>query len=93
MKERTFSVPEAARILGVTPAAVNQAIRRGKLKALGEPRRRKIPASELVLYAARTGRDPREFAGRLRDMAGVSWKDVAVWILAVFGIALVLKAR
>lgn len=87
MEERRFSISEAAWLLGVSPQAVSNAIYEGRLRAEGGPRAWRIPASELLAYAVRSGWKPEDFARRLKEATQVEWEEVVLWVLLAFGLA------
>ena len=91
IKERYFSVSEAAWLLGVSVQAVSGAIHEGRLRAEGGPRAWRIPASELVRYALRAGWEPEVFARRLKEATKAEWEEVLFWVLLAFGMVWLLS--
>ena len=82
----SFSVSDTAWILGVSIQAVSGAIHEGRLKAEGSPRSWRIPVTELIRYALRSGWPPEALAKRLEETTKESPKTIAYWILETFGI-------
>lgn len=82
-----FTVPEAARILGVGNQAIYDAVRDGRLRATGQGWKRRIHAQDILIYAIRTGKDVPEVVRRLQQERGVSWQEVLMWILVGLGLA------
>ncbi|MEM0488591.1 MAG: helix-turn-helix domain-containing protein [Candidatus Bathyarchaeia archaeon] len=90
-REEWFTVPEAARILGVGRQAIYDAVREGRLRAEGQGWARRIHAADLLAYAIRTGKDPRAVVQRLQEEREVSLGDVLVWVLVGLGLAWLLQ--
>jgi excisionase family DNA binding protein len=86
-REEWFTVPEAARILGVGRQAIYDAVREGRLKAEGQGWSRRIHVSELLAYAIRTGKDPKAVIQRIQEEREVSGWEILGWILLGLGLA------
>ncbi len=85
-----FSVPEAARILGVGKQAIYDAVRDGRLQAVGQGWSRRIHGHDLLAYAVRTKKDSRVVVGRVQEERGVSAFEVLGWALAGLGLGWLL---
>ena len=81
----TFTIPEAAEVLGITRQAVYAAISAGQLKATEEGYGKKIEVEDLLGYGIRTGRDPNELITRIKEGTGASMSDLLLWVLAGLG--------
>jgi len=85
-----FTVPQAARILGIGKQAIYDAVKEGRLRATGEGWRRRIHAQDILIYAIRTGKDAQAVIQRMQKEREVSWQEILLWILAGLGLAWLL---
>lgn len=82
-----FTVPQAARILGVHPQTLYDAVKDGRMEATGTGWERRIHARAVLGYAVRTGKDTEEVIGRMEEITGdIDWKKVLGWVLAGVGL-------
>jgi excisionase family DNA binding protein len=86
-----FTVPEAARILGIGKQAIYDAVREGRLRATGEGWGRRVHAQDILVYAIRTGKDAQAVIQRMQKEREVSWPEILLWILAGLGLAWLLS--
>ena len=89
-REEWFTVPEAARILGVGRQAIYDAVREGRLKAQGRGWSRRIHVADLLAYAIRTGKDPKTVIQRIQEEREASAWEVLGWILLGLGLTWLL---
>jgi excisionase family DNA binding protein len=85
-----FTVPEAAKILGINKQSIYDAVKDGRLRATGEGWGRRIHAEDILAYGIRTGKDPELVIQQIKDRREVSLKQILAWILAGLGIAWLL---
>ena len=88
-----FTVPQTARILGVSRQTIYEAVQTGRVKANNEGWSRRIYGEEIVKYALRTGRNIQDVAERMQDEQDnqISWKQVGGWAIAAAGLVWLLR--
>lgn len=89
-RDEWFTVPEAARILGVGRQAIYDAVREGRLKAHGQRWSRRIHVADLLAYAIRTGKDPKAVIQRIQEERELSAWEVLGWVLLGLGLTWLL---
>ena len=93
VKEPRVTISQAARIVGVSPQAIWEAVERGTLKAEGPPRQRKIRLSQVIAYGVRNGHDARVLLQRAQKEINqpVEWGKLAAVVLAILGVTVLLE--
>ena len=86
-----YSVPEAAKALGITPQAIYSAISSGQLPATDETYGKKIHVQHLLGYGIRAGRDPEDLVTRIQNETGADMGDLVMWVLIGLGLFFLLK--
>lgn len=81
-----FSVSEAAQLLEVSRQALYAAIQDGRLTATDDGAGLKVPASQLIVYGIRSGKDPSALIKRVQREAGSSWIDSLLSLLVGLGL-------
>jgi len=93
VKEPRVTISQAARIVGVSPQAIWEAVERGTLKAEGPPRQRRIRLSQVIAYGVRNGHDARVLLQRAQKEINqpVDWGKLAAVVLAILGVTVLLE--
>jgi len=93
VKEPRVTISQAARIVGVSPQAIWEAVERGTLKAEGPPRQRTIQLSQVIAYGVRNGHDARVLLQRAQKEINqpVDWGKLAAVVLAILGVTVLLE--
>lgn len=87
-----YTVPQVARILEVHSQSVYDAVKKGRMEAIGQGRERRIHARTVLGYAVRTGRNADEVVEKMEEISGeMDWKKLAGWVLAGVGLYTLLK--
>jgi excisionase family DNA binding protein len=88
-----FTVPQMARVLGVSRQTIYDAVQDGRVQARGDGWSRRINGEEILKYALRTGRNIQSVAERMRDEKDneISWKQLGAWVIAIAGLAWLLR--
>lgn len=88
----SFSMTEAANIIGVATSTVSRAVKRGTIDTVQtNTGRKRIPASEVIKYANKTDKDVEAVAKRVQEETGGSDKQLLTWILVGLGLYFLIR--
>ena len=87
-----FTVPEAAKILGVHVQTLYDAVNDGRMAAQGQGRDRRIGAQAILDYAVRTRKDVQSVVEQMKETrSGINWEAVFVGLLTALGLYALYK--